>query len=309
MRHHAFIIGPQCTLKTIVTRGTAIMALLSGPLALGEAANPAPAASSVAAPSAGQAGRVERFRNAGVLTGWTGANQREKITESTAEDHDGTGRSLLCLMKKDEPDTPKGGCHAELHLRSFPDGTPLATGSDFKLFTSHWFKFDEDCRKIDVGIWQLKNHEGPERWQYLVALWLESRGDGDELLFEVNPDGVDYNIHAKLSRDGMEPLKPGVWHHLEVAGHYTHGKESWAAVRLNGTTLTWYADREGKTLIGKTWRGKALPPIKDAGWQFQVGAYGFFNKQGPPQGRFWIDDIRVDTEAPAGKSLVPPLGK
>jgi hypothetical protein len=206
MRHHAFIIGPQCTLKTIVTRVTAIMVLLSGPLALGEAANPAPVDSSVADPFAGQAGRIER-------------------------------------------------------------------------------------------------------WQYLVALWLESRGDGDELLFEVNPDGVDYNIHAKLSRDGMEPLKPGVWHHLEVAGHYTHGKESWAAVRLNGTTLTWYADREGKTLIGKTWRGKALPPIKDAGWQFQVGAYGFFNKQGPPQGRFWIDDIRVDTEAPAGKSLGPPLGK
>ncbi|MEY3894979.1 MAG: hypothetical protein RLZZ214_498 [Verrucomicrobiota bacterium] len=296
MRLRAVIIRIPILLKTILTWATSILFILFSQLAPGEPANPA-GAERIAGPS----GRVERFRNAGVLAGWTGANQREKITESTAEDHDGNGRSLLCLMKKDEADTPKGGCHAEMHLSEFPDGTPLATGSDFKLFTSHWFKFDEDCRKIDIGIWQLKNHKGPEQWKYLVALWLESRGSGDELLFEVNPDGVDYNIYAKLSRDGLEPLKPGVWHHLEIVGHYNSNKQSWAAVRLNGKTLTWYADREGTQPIGMTWRGKALPAIANAGWQFQVGAYGFFNKRGPQQGRLWIDDIRVGTEAPTGK--------
>lgn len=308
MRPHSFTLGIPSALKIIPTRITGILFLFSCPLALAEPITPVPAAAVGSELFAKKSGRVERFRNAGVLAGWTGANQREKVTESTDEDHDGNGRSLLCLMKKDEPDTPKGGCHAEMHLRKFPDGTPLATGSEFKLFTSHWFKFDEDCRKVDVGLWQLKNHEGPEKWKYLVALWMESRGGGDELLFEVNPDGVDYNIYAKLSRDGLEPLKPGVWHHLEILGYYTSNDESWAAVRLNGKTLTWYADREGKKHIGMTWRGRALPSIENAEWQFQVGAYGFFNKQGPQQGRLWIDDIRVGTEAPAGKSSGKPPG-
>jgi hypothetical protein len=111
----------------------------------------------------------------------------------------------------------------------------------------------------------------------------------------VNPAGVDYNIHARLSRDGIAPMKPGSWHHVEVAGCYTEDKNSWVRVRINGKPVTWYADKEGKKPIGTIWRGQALPVLKNAGWQFQVGAYGFFKKDGVTQGTAWIDRVLVKT--------------
>jgi hypothetical protein len=246
-------------------------------------------------PVASGEGWVERFKNTGVLAGWTGANQAGKVTESTAWDHDGNGRSLMCLMKRDETDTPSGGCHAEMHLDTFPDGKPVGQNPGFSLFTSHWVKFDVNCSGLDVGFWQLKNSKGPEKWKYLAALWRESSGGGDDIVFEVNPAGVDYNIHARLSRDGIAPMKPGSWHHVEVAGCYTEDKNSWVRVRINGKPVTWYADKEGKKPIGTIWRGQALPVLKNAGWQFQVGAYGFFKKDGVTQGTAWIDRVLVKT--------------
>ncbi len=241
--------------------------------------------------------RVVRFENGGVLAGWTGANQKSKVTEATGEDHGGNGRSLLCLMNRHETDTSHGGCHAEVHLSRFADGTPLGFSPQFTVFTSHWVKFDTNCAALDVGFWQLKNHEGPQQWRYLAALWREARGGGDEIIFEVNPAGPDYNIYARLSRDGVPLLAPGRWNHVEVAGCYTTNATGWVQVRINGKLVTWYADRAGRQRIGTVWRGAALPDLAGAGWQFQVGGYGFFHRPGVEQGKVWVDDIRVETLA------------
>ena len=239
--------------------------------------------------------RVVRFENHGTLAGWRGANVAAKVTESTTEDHDGNGRSLRCDMVRAEPDTPRGGCHAEMHLDVFPDGAPLGRNPGFTLFTSHWIKFDTNCTEMDIGFWQLKNHEGPKRWQYLVALWREARGEGDEIVFETNVEGPDFNLYGRLTRDGAAPLVPGRWHQVEVAGHFTSSTNGWVQVRLNGTPMTWYRDRDRRERVGTVVRGASLPDLNGAGWQFQAGGYGFFKRQPVPAGTVWADHFRIET--------------
>ena len=132
--------------------------------------------------------RRPAFENSGTRAGFTGANQSDKVTETTDQDHDGNGRSLRCYMNRSEPDVP-GGCHAEAHLSRLADGQPFGDHPGFTRVTSHWARFDPRCDEAAVGFWQLKNHGGPDRWRHLVALWRAVQPDHVLVTLQVNPAG------------------------------------------------------------------------------------------------------------------------
>jgi hypothetical protein len=233
------------------------------------------------------------FHNRGVLAGFTGANQKSKVSEATAHDQDGNGLSLECLMLRNEPDTPNKGCHAEAHLARFSDGSPLGRHPGFQATTIYHVRFDKNCDAASVGFFQYKNHAGPDQWNYLVALWRMPDKRGEEIHFQVNPTGKSEYHYAALSAANNTALVADRWHELRITGSLTNDASGWVEISINGKLLEWFHDRARKQPAGTRIRGKMLPDLPGAEWQLQLGGYGFFKDQHTERATVWIDDIRV----------------
>jgi hypothetical protein len=235
------------------------------------------------------------FHNRGTLDGFTGGNQRTKLSVSTAQDADGNGTSILCLMLRAEPDVP-GGCHAETHLARLPDGSRLGAHPGFASTTVYRVYFDPDCNAASVGFFQYKNNEGPERWKYLVAMWRMPFTDGSEIHFQVNPNGRSAYHYAAL--DGATRLTAGRWHEVRVTGHFTKDRDGWAEISINGQPVTWFRDQARKQPVGHRITGAFLPDLPKSEWQLQLGGYGFFKDRDTRQAIVFIDDVWVSRSVP-----------
>jgi hypothetical protein len=233
------------------------------------------------------------FKNEGTLEGFSGANQKKKITETRMQDHDGNGTSLQCLMLRAEPDTPTGGCHAEVHLNRFPTGEPIGKHPGFLATTSYRVKFDANCNAAAVAFFQYKNWRGPKQWHHLVAMWRESGMNGEEIIFQVNPMGGDRLLHARLTKEGGTVLVADRWHEIRVRGHFTNDPSGWVEVSINGRLIEWYKDTKFQQPIGKRITGKLLPDLPGSEWQLQLGAYGFFKDKSTVKATVHVDDIQV----------------
>lgn len=238
-------------------------------------------------------GAQPTFTNHGVLEGFTGANQISKVTETRELDHDGNGTSLRCLMLRDAPDTPSGGCHAEAHLNRFPSGEPIGKQPGFEASTTYWVRFDPACNAASVAFFQYKNFKGPKQWDHLVALWRKPGSNGTEIMFQVNFTGENRLVHARLSNADGTALAPDRWHEIRVVGNFTKEPSGWAEVFINGKTVEWYRDPAFKNLIGKKIVGQNLPDLPGAEWQLQLGGYGYFKDKDTRQAVVHVDDIRV----------------
>lgn len=234
-----------------------------------------------------------RFHNRGVLAGFTGANQKSKVSESTVQDHDGNGRSLECLMLRAEPDTPNHGCHAEVHLAAFPDGGPLARHPEFDATTIYQVRFDRNCDTASVGFFQYKNHEGPDRWKHLVAVWRMPGKNGSEIHFQVNPKGASEYCYARLSADDGTALVAERWHQIKVTGNFTCDDTGWVEVFINGKAVEWHHDPEWRRPAGTRIRLACLPDLPGSGWQLQLGGYGFFKDRSTARATVFIDGVEV----------------
>ncbi len=243
-------------------------------------------------------GETPMFMNRGVLDGFTGGNQRLKISESCEQDFDGNNTSLKCLMIRTEPDTPNGGCHAEVHLRRFPDGSLLGAHPGFSGTTVYHVRFDENCDRASVGFFQYKNHAGPDKWKHLVALWRMPDKHGGEIHFQVNPGGKSEYRYAALSAANGTALVADRWHEVRVAGNCTNDATGWVEISINGKLVEWFHDRDRNQAAGTRIRGKMLPDLPGAEWQLQLGGYGFFKDQQTERATVWIDDIRVWNKSP-----------
>jgi hypothetical protein len=233
------------------------------------------------------------FHNRGTLDGFTGANQRAKVKESRAQDRDGNGRSLECLMLRKEPDTPNHGCHAEVHLARFTDGSSLGRNPGFQATTVYQVYFDKNCDAASVGFFQYKNHAGPAHWKYLVALWRVPDKHGGEIHLQVNPTGKSEYHYAALSATHRTALVTDRWHEVRVNGNFTNDASGWVEISINGKLVEWFHDRARKQPAGIRIRGKMLPDLPGSEWQLQLGGYGFFKDQQTERATVWIDDIRV----------------
>jgi hypothetical protein len=233
------------------------------------------------------------FHNRGTLDGFTGANQRTKVKESSAQDRDGNGRSLECLMLRAEPDTPNQGCHAEAHLARFPDGSPLGRHPGFTATTFYQLRFDRNCDRASVGFFQYKNHAGPDQWKHLVALWRMPDKHGEEIHFQVNPGGRSEYHYAALSAANGTALVAERWHEVRVTGNFTNDASAWVEISINGKLVEWFHDRDRKQAAGTRITGALLPDLRGSDWQLQLGGYGFFKDQHTERATVWIDDMRV----------------
>ena len=233
------------------------------------------------------------FHNQGVLSGFTGGNQRSKVTETAEQDVDGNGTSLKCRMLRREPDTPSGGCHAEAHLSRFPDSTLLGQFPGFAGTTVYQVRFDRNCEAASVGFFQYKNCAGPDQWKYLVAIWRASGKNGEEIQFQVNPQGASRHHYAALSVAHNTALVPDRWHQVRVTGLFTNDASGWAEVSINGRLVEWFRDRERTQPIGTRITGTFLPQLPGAQWQLQLGGYGFFKDRRTSQATVFVDDIKV----------------
>lgn len=238
-----------------------------------------------------------QFHNRGTLDGFTGANQRAKVKESHAQDHDGNGRSLACLMLRAEPDTPNKGCHAEVHLARFTDGTRLGLHTGFEATTVYQVHFDKNCDAASVGFFQYKNHAGPGLWNHLVALWRMPDKQGSEIHFQVNPTGKSQYHYASLSANDGTALVAERWHEIKVTGHFTRVDSGWVEISINGRLVEWFHDRARTQPAGTRIRGKLLPDLPGTEWQLQLGGYGFFKDERTEEATVFIDDIRVWNKA------------
>lgn len=239
------------------------------------------------------AAEAPRFQNRGLLAGFTGANQKSKVSETTAQDHDGNGRSLQCLMLRAEPDTPNHGCHAEAHLASFPDGSPLGRYPGFEATTIYQVRFDKNCEAASVGFFQYKNHAGPDRWKHLVAIWRVSGKNGTEIHFQVNPKGTNEYRYARLSADNGTSLVAERWHQIKVTGNFTHDDSGWVEVFINGKAVEWFLDPEWRHPAGKRIRLACLPDLPGSAWQLQLGGYGFFKDRSTARATVFIDEVEA----------------
>jgi hypothetical protein len=233
------------------------------------------------------------FHNVGVLSGFTGGNQRTKISESGERDFDGNGTSLKCVMIPTEPDTPKGGCHAEVHLARFPDGSHLGRQPGFGSTTSYRVRFDRNCERASVGFFQYKNCVGREQWNYLVALWRMPGKNGGEIHFQVNPSGKSEYRYAALSARNGTALVPDRWHEVRVTGNFASDTNGWVEISINGQRIEWFHDLARKKPAGSCIRGTLLPNLPGAEWQLQLGGYGFFKSRRDPPASVFIDDVKV----------------
>lgn len=232
------------------------------------------------------------FTNRGDLAGFTGANQRGKICVVTNE----LGRmNLRCDMIRSEPDTPKGGCHAEVHLAKFPDGKLFGPFPGFRRIVSYRVKFDTNCDAADVAFFQVKNNEGRAQWDYLVALWRQSGKHGDQILLQSNPFGVSRLLHGWLSQDGLPPLDAGRWHDVRITGYFSTGAKGWLTVNFDGRDVTWYLDGNCTKKLGVVVPGPMLANLPDSQWQLQLGGYAYFKQSGAPAASDFISDIRVES--------------
>ena len=232
------------------------------------------------------------FTNSGNLDGFTGSNQRGKISVVTNE----LGRvSLRCDMVRSEPDTPTGGCHAEAHLARFPEGKLFGPFPGFRRSVTYRVKFDTNCDAADVAFFQIKNNEGQRQWDYLVALWRQSGQDGDRILLQSNPFGTSRLLHGWLSHDGLPPLAAGRWHDIRITGYFTTSADGWLAVNFDGHDVTWYQNAACTKKLGVVVPGPMLANIADSQWQLQLGGYGYFKKLGVPAAADYISDIVVET--------------
>lgn len=233
------------------------------------------------------------FINHGVLAGFTGGNQRSKISESREQDFDGNGTSLKCSMIPTQPDTPTGGCHAEVHLARYPDGSLLGQHPGFSSTTVYHVRFDKICDRASVGFFQYKNCAGPEQWKYLVALWRMPGQNGEEIHFQVNPTGKSVYHYAALSATNGTALVADRWHEVRVTGNFASDSSGWAEVFINGQRVEWYYDRARKQPAGTRITGALLPDLPGSGWQLQLGGYGFFQSRRDQLATVFLDDIKV----------------
>ena len=231
------------------------------------------------------------FVNHGTLEGFTGANQRTKVTETTLQDHGSNGTSLQCLMLRDEPDVPTGGCHAEAHLNRFPTGEPLGKYPGFEATTRYQVKFDQACNAATVGFFQIKNCGGPQRWDYLIAMWRSAGQNGSDITFQVNPDRKNHIVHARLDSAKGTALVADRWHEIVVKGNFTKDPNGWVEVIINGQPVEWYADAALKQRIGTRITGVNLPDLPGSEWQLQLGGYAFFKDKTTRRASVFVDDI------------------
>lgn len=231
------------------------------------------------------------FRNSGTLAGFTGANQKAKVTEAREQDADGNGTSLKCLMVRKEADTPTGGCHAEAHLSRLADGSRLGAHPGFESATEYRVRFDTNCNAAAVGFFQYKNCGGPERWKYLLALWRSSGKNGSELLFQVNPSGKSVHRYARLPPEAA--LVADRWHTVRVTGRFTCDATAWCEVTINGLPVEWFADPEHRQPLGARLAGPFLPELPGSEWQLQLGGYGFFKDRHTPSAVVFVDSVTV----------------
>jgi hypothetical protein len=234
--------------------------------------------------------RTIEFTNCGNLDGFTGANQRDKVGVCTND-----GGALRCVMTRSEPDTPTGGCHAEAHLAKFSNGELFGPFPGFRRIMTYSVKFDPGCDGADIAFFQLKNNEGRNRWDYLVALWRQQGSGGDKILLQTNPQGRSRILHCQLSRDGLPPLAAGQWHEVCVTGYFTKNADGWMQVAVDGHDLTWYRDTAGKRKVGMVVTGPVLADIADSQWQLQLGGYGYFKDQTTREAVNFVRDIRVES--------------
>jgi hypothetical protein len=245
---------------------------------------------------------THRFSNRGVLAGFTGGNQRSKISESHELDFDGNATSLKCLMVRTEPDTPNQGCHAEVHLARFPDGTHLGLDSGFRSTTTYQIRFDRNCDAASVGFFQYKNHDGPEQWKYLVALWRLPGKNGREIHFQINPTGKSDYRYAALSATQGTALVADRWHEVRVNGNFTDDASGWVEISINGKLVEWFHDRNRKQAAGTRVTGPLLPQLPGSAWQLQLGGYGFFKDQLTDEATVWIDNVGVHNALPPSQT-------
>lgn len=230
------------------------------------------------------------FTNCGNLFGFTGANQRVKVGVYTNE-----GVAIRCVMTRNQPDTPTGGCHAEVHLAKFPDGHLFGPFPGFKRKVLYRVKFDAACDAADVAFFQVKNNEGLHRWNHLVALWRQARSGGDRLILQVNPQGQSRLMYCQLSQDQLAPLATGRWHDVVVTGYFTKDDDGWFKISLDAHELTWYRDEACTKKVGNLVKGASLADIPDSQWQLQLGGYGYFKDKSTPEAVDYIRDIRVES--------------
>jgi hypothetical protein len=240
--------------------------------------------------TAGEPGGQVVFRNSGNSVNFTGGNQLSKVHTVTVPDHDGDHQAIECVMVKEQPDTPRGGCHAEVHLAKI-GAEVFGSNAGFRYITRHWVTFDAGCEAADVGFWQLKNCTGARRWDHLVALWREAGQGGARILFQWNPTGDSKLYYARLNQ---ATLQTNAWHEVEVKGDF-NPRDGWAEVKLDGRLIEWFSDRACRNSVGARIRGPLLPDIADARWQLQLGGYGFFKSPGTSRATVLIDDLTVST--------------
>lgn len=233
------------------------------------------------------------FINHGSLKGFTGANQKSKVSETRLQDADGNGTSLQCLMLRDEPDTPQKGCHAEAHFNRFPSGKVIGEHPGFEGMTSYQVKFDEACDAASVGFFQYKNYEGPRKWNYLVALWREHGRNGTAVKFQVNPTGENRYVYARLSERDGTALVVNRWHQINVRGRFTKEATGWVEISINGKQVTWFKDPDCRHPVGTRINGNFLPDLPGSKWQLQLGGYGFFKDKDTRKATVFVDDVRV----------------
>ena len=237
--------------------------------------------------------RVVEFVNPGNLAGFTGANQRRKVTVITNE----LGQAnLRCEMIRSESDTATGGCHAEAHLARFPDGQRFGPFPGFRRIIRYGVKFDANCESANVAFFQIKNNQGANQWDHLVALWRPGGRQGDRIMLQSNPFGAPSRLlYAWPSHDGVTPLLSGRWHAIRVTGYFTTSTNGWLTVNCDGRDVTWYEDRDCTRKVGVLVRGPVLAEIPDSQWQLQLGGYAYFNRQGAARAYDFIHDISVES--------------
>lgn len=196
-------------------------------------------------------------------------------------------------MLPTEPDTPNGGCHAEVHLEHFPNGSFLGRNPGFSATTVYRVRFDPHCEQASVGFFQYKNCGGPDRWKYLLAIWRMPGKNGREIHFQVNPSGQSEYRYAALTMTNGTALVPDRWHEVRVTGNFSSDTNGWVEISINGQPVEWSYDRAHKKPAGPRITGKLLPALPGAEWQLQLGGYGFFKSRRESAAAVFIDDVKV----------------
>ena len=234
--------------------------------------------------------RMLRFSNLGNLQGFTGANQKERVLSSDID-----GGCIRCVMIRTTPDTPTGGCHAEAHLAQLSDGSSFGSYPGFKRIVTYEVKFDDHCDAADIAFFQIKNHEGQQKWFYLIAIWREAKGRGQTLLLQTKPKGISRLLHCDLSKIGIHGMTLEEWHKVTVEGYFSDSPEGWIRVHIDGKLLEWFYDDACTENAGAIVAGPSLPDLPGSKWQLQLGGYGFFKDKETVQAEDYIRRVQVES--------------